>query len=333
MQTETKQEKEEGIKKHLLLIIAVVIIIEAANILIIEKVYDKLDRASFFGGYHGMISAVFTGLGAAFTAYLIYLQQKEVKELRRQIKNEEGRYDEQKRRHEAEIAKNDTERKANEKARQKESFETTFFQMLSAFNEQCKELQYTPYPSIKSPATGRSAIFRDKSTALIDALRREQTNLDDAHKKETETWNNTRLNCMDRGVPHTTQHPSKTTIYTENGNKPTYIDINSKQIREAINRHQVTANQYIGQYFRMLYRLMKFIKTSPIEDKETYAHLIRASLSENEITAIMVTCLTPYGEKMKPLVEEFALLKHLPDEFKPHVRIAFKTSAFGEEAR
>jgi len=70
----------------------------------------------------------------------------------------------------------------------------------------------------------------------------------------------------------------------------------------------------LGHYFRNLYNIIKFVKNSSVEDKRLYTNLVRAQLSSVELALLFYNCLGDIGrEKFKPLVEEFALLKNMPD--------------------
>ena len=91
----------------------------------------------------------------------------------------------------------------------------------------------------------------------------------------------------------------------------------------------------IGHYFRSLYNIVKFIHNSDIEDKRLYSNLLRAQLSVNEMTLLFYNCLSDLGyEKFKPLIEEYSLLKGIPNkmliniiEHKKH----YDKSAFGNK--
>lgn len=67
----------------------------------------------------------------------------------------------------------------------------------------------------------------------------------------------------------------------------------------------------LGHYFRNLYHLFKFVKNSDVEEKRRYTSLARAQLSQYELALLFYNCLSPAGEKFKPLVEEFGLLENL----------------------
>lgn len=67
-----------------------------------------------------------------------------------------------------------------------------------------------------------------------------------------------------------------------------------------------------GIYFRGLYHIFKFIKSSNISNKKLYTSIIRAQLTTYEQLVLFYNCLSADGVKFKPLVEEFSLLKGLP---------------------
>lgn len=69
--------------------------------------------------------------------------------------------------------------------------------------------------------------------------------------------------------------------------------------------------EVLGHYFRNLYHLFKFVKGSDIQDKRRYTSLARAQLSQCELVFLFYNGLSSYGEKFKPLIEEFGLLENL----------------------
>lgn len=68
----------------------------------------------------------------------------------------------------------------------------------------------------------------------------------------------------------------------------------------------------LGPYFQNLYNIIKFVDLSDVEDKKFYTNIVRAQLSSYELVILFYNTLSPYGEKFKPLVEKYALLKMLP---------------------
>jgi hypothetical protein len=74
----------------------------------------------------------------------------------------------------------------------------------------------------------------------------------------------------------------------------------------------------LGHYFRTLYHVFKFVKESDAvaaSEKRRYTSLVRAQLSTGELTLLFYNCLSDYGKKFKPLVEEFGLFEHIDESF------------------
>lgn len=118
--------------------------------------------------------------------------------------------------------------------------------------------------------------------------------------------------------PYVNEHP----------NEDALTQINSAY-RLFYDRHQGE----IGHYFRNLYHIIKFVKTSGIEEKKMYTNFVRAQLSSFELALLFYNCLSVMGrDKFKPLVEEFALLKTLPDNLIINLtthKPLYASSAFG----
>lgn len=71
----------------------------------------------------------------------------------------------------------------------------------------------------------------------------------------------------------------------------------------------------LGHYFRNLYHVIKFVRTSDINNKRRYTTLARAQLSQYELALLYYNGLTPIPpettNKFKALIEEFGLLENL----------------------
>ena len=76
---------------------------------------------------------------------------------------------------------------------------------------------------------------------------------------------------------------------------------------------------YLDHYFRLLYRILKFVKDTPLitgfDDEYEYTSMLRAVLSRYELVWLYYNGLSDYGvEKLKPLIERYAMLKNLRDD-------------------
>lgn len=92
-------------------------------------------------------------------------------------------------------------------------------------------------------------------------------------------------------------------------------------------------NQYqheIGHYFRLLYNIVKLVHNAAPGDKRLYTNMVRAQLSSNELQLIFFNGLSRWGEaKFKPLIEEYGLLKSLPEDFpSAQLRAKYEPGAF-----
>ena len=79
-------------------------------------------------------------------------------------------------------------------------------------------------------------------------------------------------------------------------------------------------------YFRIIYRLLEMIFQAEIEseDKAKFAKMLRCQLSEDELFFIRYNAMTNNGANMRKLLNQYNMLKHLPElslpEFKRHIK-------------
>ena len=69
--------------------------------------------------------------------------------------------------------------------------------------------------------------------------------------------------------------------------------------------------------FRILHNIFKYIdKREDLsdDDKKDYARIARSMLSNTEMEALLINCLTARGCKMRGFAEKYALLHNLPDD-------------------
>jgi hypothetical protein len=90
----------------------------------------------------------------------------------------------------------------------------------------------------------------------------------------------------------------------------------------------------VGHYFRTLYNIVKYIDSSPVEDKQKYTSILRAKLSSYELFLLFYNCIHMVGsEKFKPLVEKYALLENMDYDLLlsiDHLGL-YKPNAFGTD--
>lgn len=95
------------------------------------------------------------------------------------------------------------------------------------------------------------------------------------------------------------------------------------EFKEIYQSHYEDAQTDFGHYFRNLYRMIKMVDEADFNDTENlsidfetkyrYVSIIRAQISDYELSWLFYNCITPNGrEKFKPLIEKYTILKNLP---------------------
>ena len=98
-------------------------------------------------------------------------------------------------------------------------------------------------------------------------------------------------------------------------NKPL---VNHKETLETYNELFFNCKDDISHYFRIVYRLVKFIDNSTMtdDDKKMYFKILRSQFSEKELLVLYYNSYTVFGTKFYPLILKYNLLKHLPNDSK-----------------
>lgn len=117
-----------------------------------------------------------------------------------------------------------------------------------------------------------------------------------------------------------------------NANQQPDADTQLKWLLEEYSEFYWMNESLLGNYFRLVYNVLKLVSESdftPLE-KERYAHLFRAQLSEGELTLLVLNGMVETGEKLRRYLEEFAMLKHATMEGRniPKPRDQYKAGAF-----
>ena len=90
-------------------------------------------------------------------------------------------------------------------------------------------------------------------------------------------------------------------------------NVNSGEIIKSYHLFYSKNENTIGSYYRLLYSIMSLTENSSVEDKRLYFNLIRAQLSSSELWLLILFGLSIHGrDSVKPYIEKYDLLKHLP---------------------
>lgn len=115
--------------------------------------------------------------------------------------------------------------------------------------------------------------------------------------------------------------------------KPLSFEQHTELLRLTDTHFRASKGREIFHYFRSLYNIIKLIDHSSITDKTTYINIIRAQLSTYELLLIFYNCHARPESKFTPLIEKYALFKHIDPSLLLHLkdRDFFNSSAYGNQ--
>ena len=199
----------------------------------------------FFGGTLNPILTFLTFVGLLIT---IVLQQAELSEARKEFKKSANALELQ------------------NKSIKRQSFESTFFQMLTLYNTIVDNLEF-----IDERFNGMPKRVQEVSKG----------------KQSLEMFNNKIVQRYDN-------------VSQNRG----YEDIHDiGHIQEAYQLFWKVYGRNLSHYFRYLYNIIRFVKESEYCE-ESYLRLVRAQFTDQELFLLFYNCLTPQGENFKIMLEE-----------------------------
>ena len=165
--------------------------------------------------------------------------------------------------------------KNDKAAAEKQQFENTFFQLLNVLHEVVKSVS----------CEKQKLVPNEHGVNVLVVL--------DVHGREA-------LEILVAKCQKKVSHGRRRTFSDENDRKAyeNFFNANSAQL---------------SHYFRTLYRLLSFVYLAQIPNANTYAKIVRAQLSDQELILLFYNGLSWMGQKMTDFIYEFSLLKHLPD--------------------
>ncbi|MDY6419894.1 MAG: putative phage abortive infection protein [Succinivibrio dextrinosolvens] len=254
--------------------IVMVLVLFLINLCLIFLPFDKDERGTF-GDQFGAVNALFSGLAFAGLIYTIILQRHDLKLQRRDLRYQ---------RRELELTRKEMEEQTAEFEKQNETlkiqrFENTFFNMLSQFQEVVNSLSVLVTSSggdYESTGLDVFQVLYEKSTVYVEGI------------------NGDNRKGRFRGMKGALEKYNLDGYL--NSDAPTCFD----------------------HYFRLLYRILKFVKNTSLvtkfEDEYEYTAMLRAVLSRYELVWLFYNGLTYGEEKLKPLIERYAMLSNLRTE-------------------
>lgn len=265
----------DRMKKNIVwVMIGGVVVLYLLNLSLVLFVDDPSWRGTF-GDQFGAVNALFSGLAFAGLIFTIILQRRDLELQRNELKLQ---------RQELTLSRKEMEDQTAEFEKQNETlriqrFENTFFNMLSQFQEVVNNL------SVPARLNGENVELEGRE--VFPVLFNSATVYVDIPKGEKTRQAFYGMGYALEGLGLEGYMQSEV---------PTQFD----------------------HYFRLLYRILKFVKTSPLitqfEDEYEYTSILRATLSRYELVWLYYNGLTYGKNKLKPLIERYAMLKNLRND-------------------
>lgn len=252
-----------------------VIILFLLNFSMIFFVSSENTRGTF-GDQFGAVNALFSGLAFTGLIYTIILQRRDLEIQRHDLKLQ---------REEIALNRKEMEEQTAEFEKQNETlkiqrFENTFFNMLSQFQEVVNSL---------------TASYKSRGEEImVDGREVFKAGFEDMSVFVAIPDGNRELRRY-KGI--------QGTLKSEGLEGYVKADVPS----------------LFDHYFRLLYRILKFVRDTPLitefDDEYEYTSMLRAILSRYELAWLYYNGLSEYGcEKLKPLIERYAMLKNLRED-------------------
>ena len=271
-----------------------VVVMYLLNLSMIFFVDSSTDRGTF-GDQFGAVNALFSGLAFAGLIYTIILQRRDLALQRKDLALQ---------RKELELTRGELKNQTGQQEEQNkilriQRFENTFFQMLTQFQEIVNGLTF-------SYTMGGNTMERQGREIFYETFEKV------FHYSDIET--------------------NGAEIYRYKGMRELLKETGFKGYVES------DTPTCFDHYFRFLYRILKFIKESPLVDsydeEYEYAAILRSLLSRYELVWLYYNGLSTYGvDKLKPLIERYAMLKSLRDDLLVETDINFGVYSDGAYKR
>lgn len=239
-----------------------------------------------FGDQFGAVNALFSGLAFAGLIYTIILQRHDLKLQRRDLHYQ---------RRELELNRKELELTRQEMEEQTAEFE-------------------------KQNETLKIQRFENTFFNMLSQFQEVVNNL----KVSKDFYGSEGRDCFEKTY-------AKNEQIEQSFNDFDHLSLSSIILRDGINGYKRSETpKYFDHYFRLLYRILKFVNDSKVitgfDEKYEYTAMLRAMLSRYELVWLYYNGLSYGAQKLKPLIERYAMLNNL----RPELLVKGKPRGFGE---
>lgn len=262
--------------------------------------HNKNDWGVFGDFIGGTLNPLFAFLSLFAIIYTIRIQTQELEFSRKEL---EFTRDELEKSRVAQEEQSESFKIQNESIK-KQTFENTFFQLISSFVNTKNNITINIEMDFDSSSI---TSLNDGAYYIINNLEGQKLKLGFMNNKELHSYEAIKM----------------------------YLQILKLSALKNISQHYDQFNKnyegYTSTYFGQIYQILKFIDNSDIPNKQSYINLFRAQFTKEELEFLFYHCLGQIGSrKFKHLVEEFQFFEHisLNNEIKKNIT-NYKIKAFG----
>lgn len=281
--------------------IIIVLALFLANLCLIFLPFSKEAKGTF-GDQFGAVNALFSGLAFAGLIYTIILQRHDLKLQRRDLHYQ---------RRELELNRKELMLNRKELELTRIELELTRKEM----EDQTAEFE-------KQNETLKIQRFENTFFNMLSQFQDVVNNL----KVTKEFYGGVGRDCFEKTYVKNEQ-------IEQNFNDFAHLSMSSIIFRDGLNGYKRSEMpKYFDHYFRLLYRIIKFVDDSKvitdIEEKYEYTALLRAMLSRYELVWLYYNGLSYGAQKLKPLIERYSMLNNL----RPELLVKGNPRGFGDYA-
>lgn len=276
-----------------------VLVLYLANFCLIFFPYDENTRGTF-GDQFGAVNALFSGFAFAGLIYTIILQRKDLKLQRRDLKLQ--RRDLLYQRKELELNRKELKLTRMELELTRKEMEN----QTSEFEQQNKTLKIQR--------------FENTYFNMLSQFQEVVNNL----KVSKNFYGGEGRDCFENTFVKNEQVEQSMKDFA-------YLSMSTIILQYGINGYKKSEKpKLFDHYFRLLYRILKFVDESKViadfDEKYEYTAMLRALLSRYELIWLYYNGLSYGAQKLKPLIERYAMLNNLRTE----LLVKGKPIGFGE---
>lgn len=205
---------------------------------------------------------------------------------------------------------------------QRQQFENSFFNLLSIYRENVREMEHTPCECDAKPISGRR-VFIELRKQFGEIYKKVKEISETNHSGLTENQQvDIAFTILLFGIGESTKEVVDKALSKYNCKDTTDEIIREFAFNNAAEGGYDGHQSRLGHYFRHLFQFVEFVDKAPYlndQEKKQFIKIIRAQMSTFELAIFFINSLSTYGKPWsdgyKNLIEKYELIKNIPSGF------------------